>query len=370
MRPHISRLIIVGSALALLFLLLPFVDLLPLIGRRLTTVTLLLWAMGLGWFVFLLVGARHVSNMTRPRTARMITLTDRFKLTVLYVVAMLAAILPFLAIPGLCLIIAASSLSYHLVAFEGFTNPLVSGVHPFDYVIYFADQAVRGGLLGILDHLSPGRLEALRANGDTVIWFSIVVTIFRLAMALLIVNSLTSLASKAMGLGHGTAFPRHIAIASRSPKALADFYKSTFGWSQRVVQNTAIDDNPVYILESHQGADCDIKDAQSLIGRVPDLAEGGDKLAGVTLEFLVRDLDASLALAVKNGGRRIGGTIKMPGFRRAYLSDPEGNLTMLYQSTPMSFAAYQKMVGQNSRRRRDMLLKVEAKPVPVVQTVA
>ena len=110
----------------------------------------------------------------------------------------------------------------------------------------------------------------------------------------------------------------HTAIASRSPKGLADWYVQHLGW----VINYEYDGN--YFVKAPNGAMLEIIPA---IGDAPEVAA---KTPGLRhLAVMVSDFDQAHAELKSKGVNLVGEPVEIKGNRLVFFTDPEGNLLHL-----------------------------------------
>ncbi len=110
----------------------------------------------------------------------------------------------------------------------------------------------------------------------------------------------------------------HTAIASRSPKDLAQWYVDNLGW----VINFEYDGN--YFVKAPNGAMLEI------VPSIGDAPEAGAKTPGLRhLAVMVSDFDQAYAELKSKGVNLTGEPFEVKGNRLVFFTDPEGNLLHL-----------------------------------------
>jgi predicted enzyme related to lactoylglutathione lyase len=110
----------------------------------------------------------------------------------------------------------------------------------------------------------------------------------------------------------------HIELSAKDPKAAGDFYKELFGWK------IDVDEKSKYVQFTPDEA------PGGGFNQVGENAKAGDVLVYVSTD----DIEASLAKAVKLGGKSLMPKTEIPGFGWfAIFSDPTGNKVGLYTAT-------------------------------------
>ncbi len=110
----------------------------------------------------------------------------------------------------------------------------------------------------------------------------------------------------------------HTAIASRSPKDLAQWYVDNLGW----VINFEYDGN--YFVKAPNGAMLEI------VPSIGDAPETGAKTPGLRhLAVMVSDFDQAYAELKSKGVNLAGEPFEVKGNRLVFFTDPEGNLLHL-----------------------------------------
>jgi len=110
----------------------------------------------------------------------------------------------------------------------------------------------------------------------------------------------------------------HIELSAKDPKAAGDFYKKLFGWK------IDVDDELKYVQFTPEDA------PGGGFNQVGENAQAGDVVVYVSTD----DIEASLAKAVKLGGKALMPKTEIPGIGWfALFSDPTGNKVGLYTAT-------------------------------------
>jgi catechol-2,3-dioxygenase len=118
----------------------------------------------------------------------------------------------------------------------------------------------------------------------------------------------------------------HTAICSPNPKALADWYTSTLGFTVSYQSSSTL------MVKAQNGFMVEITAAEG--GRPPD----GMKLPGIRhMAIAVDEFDAVLSNLREKGVKVLGEPIDNKGNKVIFFRDPEGNLLHLLQrSQPLA----------------------------------